>query len=307
MRLLVELQGTPAHSLPTGSGAQLACARRKMALEDPHQTNILFFRKKKEVSEPDNRRNVLRKAPKNRDDFKVFLEPVQDGGMVGQLDGVVLLNLDSTLDRELEGRLDDLCIQGANIRVSREVVPYLHEEQVVAARIEHPREGWSVTSPCMVRSIEDTSGFYVRVGVEFINSGDLYSQLDDHLGKYFNRRTKDRIRTTPDRFGLRLSRKAMRLNATVHDLSELGIGAWVDHVQANRLEKGDTLKFRLDQKMGEQRFVQGRLVVARKESHGAQDFIGLHFLQAEASKDDILLQQFIQDFLNERLSWSKSA
>ncbi len=267
----------------------------------------MFFKKKKEASESVNRRTVQRKAPKNRDEFKVFLEPVQDGGMVGQLDGVILLNLDSTLDRELEGRLDDLCIQGANIRVSREIVPYLHVEQVIAARIEHPREGWSVTSPCMVRSIEDTSGFYVRVGVEFINSGDLYSQLDDQLGQYFNRRTSDRVQTGPDRFGLRLSRKAMRINATVHDLSELGIGAWVDHVQANRLEKGDTLKFRLDQKQHEQRFVQGRLVVARKNHHGAQDFLGLHFLPSESTQDDLLLQNFIQDFLAERLSWMKGA
>ncbi|MCP5020364.1 MAG: hypothetical protein GY930_01185 [bacterium] len=278
-----------------------------MALEDPHQITILFFRKKKVVSQLDDRRSVMRKVPKNRDDFKVFLQPVQDGGMVGQLDGVVLLNLDSTLDRELEGRLDDLCIQGANIRVSREIVPYLHEEQVIAARIEHPREGWSVTSPCMVRSIEETSGFYVRVGVEFVNSGDLYSQLDDHLGKYFNRRTRDRILTDPERFSLRLSRKGMRVNAIVHDLSELGIGAWVDHVQANQLERGDTIKFRLHQKLGEQRFVQGRLVLARKECHGAQDFLGLHFLKAEASKDDLLLQKFIQDFLDERLDWIRSA
>ena len=272
----------------------------------PHWITILFFRKKKKASEPDNRRSVLRKVPKNRDEFKVFLEPIQDGAMVGQLDGVVLLNLDSTLDRELEGRLDDLCIQGANVRVSRETVPYLHEEQVIAARIEHPREGWSVTSPCMVRSIEETSGFYVKVGLEFINSGDLYSQLDDQLGKYFNRRSKDRVRSGPEQFSLRLSRKAMRLNATVHDLSELGLGAWVDHVQAIRLEEGDTLQFNLSHNMGEKRFVQGRLVVARKESHGARDYIGLRFLQNEVNKDDLLLDQFIQDFLSERLNWSKT-
>ncbi len=267
----------------------------------------MFFRKKKKTSEPENRRKVIRKTPKNRDEFKVFLEPIQDGAMVGQLDGVVLLNLDSTLDRELEGRLDDLCIQGANVRVSREIVPYLHEEQVIAARIEHPREGWSVTSPCMVRSIEETSGFYVKVGLEFINSGDLYSQLDDQLGKYFNRRSKNRVRTGPDQFSLRVSRKGVRLQASVHDLSELGIGAWVDHIQAIKLTEGDTLKFHLSHNQGEKRFVQGRLEVARKESHGARDYIGLRFLQNEVNKDDLLLEQFIQDFLTERLNWTKSA
>jgi len=49
------------------------------------------------------------------------------------------------------------------------------------------------------------------------------------------------------------------------------------------------------------------LEVARKESHGARDYIGLRFLQNEVNKDDLLLEQFIQDFLSERLNWSKSA
>jgi hypothetical protein len=147
----------------------------------------------------------------------------------------------------------------------------------------------------------------VRVGLEFINSGDLYSQLDDQLGKYFNRRTKDRVRPAPDQFSLRLSRKGIRLPASVHDLSELGMGIWVDHVQAVRVQIGDTLKFHLSHTRGDKRFVQGRLVVARKESHGAKDYIGLRFLLNDVDKDDLLLQQFIQDFLAERLDWMKSA
>ena len=225
----------------------------------PPRKPILFFKKKDQSSSPNqDRRRVLRRAPKNRDEFRVHLEPIQDGAMVGQLDGVVLLNLDSTLDRQLEGRLDDLCIQGANVRVSRDAVPYLHVDQVIAARIEHIKEGWSVTSPCMVRSIETTARFYVKVGIEFINSGDLYSQLDDQLGKYFNRRETDRVRVGAGNLGLRLSRKAMRLQATVHDLSELGIGAWVDHVQAVRLNVGDTLKFRLKSREDNE-MVQGRV------------------------------------------------
>ena len=267
----------------------------------------MFFRKKTESPESaKERRRVLRRSPKNRDDFKVSLEPIQDGAMVGQLDGVVLLNLDSTLDRSLDGRLDDLCIQGANVRVSRDAVPYLHMDQVIAARIEHVKEGWSVTSPCMVRSIETTARFYVKVGIEFINSGDLYSQLDDQLGKYFNRREMDRVRVGTSNLSLRLSRKAMRLQASVHDLSEIGIGAWVDHVQAVRLEVGDTLKFRL-KSTDNSEAVQGRLEVARKENHGSKDYVGMMFLQSEAEKDNLVLDQFIQDFLTRRLRWSDSA
>ncbi|HPF14072.1 MAG: PilZ domain-containing protein [Planctomycetes bacterium] len=267
----------------------------------------MFFRKK-DTPDPNNddRRRVLRRSPKDREDFRVTLEPVQDGAMVGQLDGVVLLNLDSTLDRSLEGRLDDLCIQGANVRVSRDAVPYLHIDQVIAARIEHIKEGWSVTSPCMVRSIETTARFYVKVGIEFINSGDLYSQLDDQLGKYFNRRENDRIRVGAGNLGLRLSRKAMRLQASVHDLSEMGIGAWVDHVQAVKLGVGDTLQFRLKSRE-DNSFVQGRVQVARKESHGARDYVGLVFLGAEAEQENALLEHFIQSFLTQRLRWSDTA
>ncbi|MEZ5975346.1 MAG: PilZ domain-containing protein [Planctomycetota bacterium] len=159
----------------------------------------------------------------------------------------------------------------------------------------------------MVRSIEATARFYVKVGIEFINSGDLYSQLDDQLGKYFNRRETDRIKVGPGHLSLRLSRKAIRLQATMHDLSELGIGAWVDHVQAAKLAVGDMLKFRLKSRE-DNGTVHGRVKVARKEMHGAKDYIGLVFVPSEhSSKEDLLLDQFIQDFLKRRLRWADSA
>ncbi|MEZ5975347.1 MAG: hypothetical protein R3E96_11050 [Planctomycetota bacterium] len=115
----------------------------------------MFFRRKDNTpNDPDDRRRVLRRTPRNRDEFKVTLEPVQDGAMVGQLDGVVLLNLDSTLDKSLEGRLDDLCIQGANVRVSRDAGKfYLHVDQVIAACTSTPaKAGASLRLVWCVRS-----------------------------------------------------------------------------------------------------------------------------------------------------------
>lgn len=263
-----------------------------------------FWRKKNKQIK--NKRDKLRAAPREFSEFQVFLESHLDNEAYrGQIEDTLVLQLDSPIEEPVKVRLDDLCIQGASVLVPVPSMPAVHEGEIVGVRIEHAREGWTVLTPGLVRSISEETRRYFRIGLEFINPGNLYSQLEDGLGSYFNRRSAIRLKNEPVMFEAQIrGSKATRLRARVIDISVTGLGAWVSHVEAAMLKRGDEvmLTLTLPDKLPS---IEGAVKVMRKENHGPSDIIGLEFLLDKWKLSEARrLESVVQEYLGKRLRWS---
>lgn len=249
---------------------------------------------------------MLRAAPREFSEFQAFLEShLDDEAYRGQIDDTLVLQLDSPIEEPVKVRLDDLCIQGASVLVPIPSMPPINEGEIVGVRIEHTREGWSVLTPGLVRSISEETRRYFRVGLEFINPGNLYSQLSDGLGSYFNRRTATRLANEPRVFEAQIrGARATRLRARVIDISVSGLGAWVSHVEGASLKRGDEvmLTLTLPDKLPP---IEGAARIARKQNNGPSDIIGLEFLLDKWKLSETRrLESVVQTYLTKRLRWS---
>lgn len=265
----------------------------------------MWFWSKKDKRQ-ENKRDKLRAAPREFSEFQVFLESHLDNDAYrGQIEDTLVLQLDSPIQEPVKVRLDDLCIQGASVLVPVPSMPVLSEGEIVGVRIEHAREGWAVLTPGLVRSITEETRRYFRIGLEFINPGNLYSQLEDGLGSYFNRRTAIRLKNEPLMFVAQIrGSKATRLRARVIDISVTGLGAWVSHVEGASLKQGDEvmLTLTLPDKLPP---IEGAVRVMRKENHGPSDIIGLQFLLDKWKLSEARrLEAVVQEYLSKRLRWS---
>lgn len=271
----------------------------------------MFFRRSKkkesELAEPEEqpvRRAATRMEPEDRLDLRVSLEPWEAQGEVGEVGDCLILQLEPPLEQPVRGLLVDLCIQGACVRVSRTDIPMLEENHVVGLRITHPTEGWEVLTPAMVRVISrDAENSMSNVGVEFVNPGQLYAQLQDELGRYFNRRTSERVRTEGDLPELRIKVRGTRIPAKVFDVSTIGLGAWVDTVLSAGLRQGEDVCFTL-KLPGVDLPVEGLARVARLVPQGRSVYLGLEFEVSGGSELTGVaahMRRFVNGYLDERL------
>ena len=254
----------------------------------------------------DERRDAIREEPADRSELLVSLEPWETDGHAGQVEDCLVLQLEPPLDAPVVGRLVDLCIQGASVRVSRREIPALEENHVIGLRIRHPKEGWEIVTPAMVRLISRTESNAARVGLEFVNPGQLYAQLQDELGRYFNRRTALRVRPQGDQPELRIKVKGTRISAQVFDVSVVGVGCWVDTVLAAGLQQGDEVSFSLALP-GVQKPIEGQGFVARLVPQGRVNFVGLQFkAQSSAPGKSTYseMDDYVSGYLSDRLSWT---
>ncbi len=271
----------------------------------------MFFRRNKKPVEPravsaDDRREAIRKEPADRSELEVSLEPWISEGHAGEVDECLVLQLEPPLDHAVRGRLVDLCIQGASVRVTRREISGLEENHTIGLRIKHPTEGWEVVTPAMVRLIARSESNAARVGLEFVNPGQLYSQLQDELGRYFNRRTALRVRPQGEQPELRIKVKGTRIAAQVFDVSVVGVGCWVDTVLAAGLTQGSEVSFTLSLP-GYEPSIEGKAFVARLVPQGRVNFVGLQFLVRGGSDQVGAASQvtsFVNDYLDESLRWS---
>jgi c-di-GMP-binding flagellar brake protein YcgR len=171
-------------------------------------------------------------------------------------------------------------------------------------RIIHPHEGWEVVTPAMVRVVDraEDNGMS-NVGVEFINPGQLYAQLQDELGRYFNRRNSERVRPEGKEPTLRIKVRGTRVTGKVFDLSVVGLGAWVDTVLAAGLKQGDDVSFSLELP-GNKQPIEGQARVVRLVPQGRSKYLGLQFDVeggSEASGTATAMRRYVGQYLDERL------
>lgn len=135
-------------------------------------------------------------------------------------------------------KLHDLSIRGAQVIAGFELAP-LEEGSTATLDIHHPIDGWRVRCTSEVRSVVADGGTEVLLDLQFVRMGELFSQLDDALGRFFNRRTDDRVLpSTEGEVHVKIARERHRLRGIAHDLSPTGVGVRLPLAQAAILRGG---------------------------------------------------------------------
>jgi hypothetical protein len=177
----------------------------------------------------------------------------------------------------------DMSIRGVGLRVPFEHDPELSAGDLVEVQIACDKEGWTISTPAQARQRHQPDERHIQYGFEFVNTGDLYAQLEDALGRYFNRRRSPRVRPADDaQPKVRLHCGTHRTTGTLNDLSVLGMSVIVPHVAAAQLEVGDEveLSFTLPEGRGP---LEGSGFVRHRRRMGPNDLVGIEFDLSRAS------------------------
>ena len=141
-----------------------------------------------------------------------------------------------------EGVISDLSIHGAGVLIPFESDPALAVGDVVELILRSPVQGWTVQTPIRLCQVRQEGPRDVLYGGEFINMGNLYSQLENALGAYFNRRVNVRVRPEVSHKVIAQVRAgARRVRSPVHDLSVTGLGISVHRYQKDWIREGQLL------------------------------------------------------------------
>lgn len=142
--------------------------------------------------------------------------------------------------------LIDMNIQGAGVALPFHLAPTSANDQYYELVVSHARDGWRVSSYARVTRVQKLDDQRVLVGLQFVNLGDLYAQLDDALGRYFNRRSNLRVQPIDGQaVRLRIEYKHHRLHGDAHDVSRTGVGVRFTLVQASIFKTGEQVGLRL--------------------------------------------------------------
>jgi hypothetical protein len=173
--------------------------------------------------------------------------------------------------------LFDMNIRGARILVPFQVAPEEAAGQAVLLDVAHESGSWRVEVHATVTQLSLWNDSTVMLEVEFTRLGELYAQLDNALGRYFNRRVSGRVAPAQgERIGVRLAYGPHRVRGLASDLSSTGICARAPLVQAAVFHLGERVKAFIDLPgRGEEIEVPG--VVKHGYRHGEDVHLGIEF------------------------------
>lgn len=143
--------------------------------------------------------------------------------------------------------LYDMNIQGAEIVLPFHLAPLGGEGEVVELDIYHPGDGWRVRAVGRVRRLDQWDDATVLIEIQFSQLGDLYAQLDDALGRYFNRRSAARVKPDIDSVvRVKIAYGPHRVRGEAQDLSRTGLGVMLPLVQAAIFRSGERVLVYID-------------------------------------------------------------
>ncbi|MEE2939602.1 MAG: PilZ domain-containing protein [Planctomycetota bacterium] len=142
-------------------------------------------------------------------------------------------------------QLHRMSIQGAEVVLPFHLAPA--DGSVAELEVRHIKDRWTVTTAALARELRKASSDSVHLELRFTNLGGLYAQLDDALGRYFNRRAATRVTPElPAGARVKLAHGAHRARGTAHDLSLTGVGATVSLAEAFPFKGGEVAEITLD-------------------------------------------------------------
>ena len=204
--------------------------------------------------------------------------------------------------------LIDLTVRGAGLRLPFAQDRNLKVDDVVEITVGTMMRSEIVT-PARVANVGRDGDSHVRYGVEFLNVGSLYSQLDAFYARYFNRRRNLRVLPSLDRkIQATLRWNGGEHRAHVYDVSETGIGVVVSKDTAAQFAEipGFEISFQLPGRPGE---CKGRAAVRHRSPLFNQILLGLKFDLDQADGMQLhtaALRQFIDQRAAEMAMWEKS-
>jgi PilZ domain len=184
----------------------------------------------------------------------------------------------------VEAAMIDLAMSGAGLSVPFQVDPCLEPGSLIEIRLEHLDDGWCVDTPARVahtRQYDDTNVFY---GLEFLNSGNLYAQMDDAWAHYFNRRQEPHYGVDLDEpIRARLRQRQHRLEGPVIDVSHTGLSVRVPHQMASTFELGKNTQVVIDawSLPGEYELC---VTVENRRTVGEWDYLGMSINKMQAEE-----------------------
>ncbi len=185
--------------------------------------------------------------------------------------------------------LYDLTIEGSAVIVPEDLVMELEEQDVVQFTLAHPMHGWSVCTPAkVVRKVPQGPG-QTMVGLQFINTGNLYSQLDNAMGRYFSRRRNNRVHPDEGKaIEIKVADGSTEYTGKIYDLSPEGIGLILDHDDGQKLHPDMPLSiaFMLPNSSD---LIQGEISVRQRRIMGDKAFVGALFSEQFAEHSDTVV------------------
>jgi c-di-GMP-binding flagellar brake protein YcgR len=131
--------------------------------------------------------------------------------------------------------LVDLTLRGVGVRVLFVSDRNLKVGDIVELKIGAMMRDEVATPARVVNSAPDGVS-HIRYGFEFLNIGNLFSQLDEFYARYFNRRRNTRVLPSLDRkIQATLNWGGGQLRVQVFDVSESGIGLVLTRDSATRV------------------------------------------------------------------------
>jgi c-di-GMP-binding flagellar brake protein YcgR len=172
--------------------------------------------------------------------------------------------------------LIDLSIRGAGIRVPFKSDRNLRIGDTVELTIGALMRSDVRTAARVVFAQADGES-HVRYGLQFLNLGGLYSQLDTLYARVFNRRKHRRVMPTLDRrTHVMLTWNGGEIRAQMFDLSTHGIGVTLTRDGAARVAHISRFDLRFSLP-GAAEVIGGPAEVRHRSAHKSQVLIGLAF------------------------------
>ncbi|MEM6674896.1 MAG: PilZ domain-containing protein [Planctomycetota bacterium] len=173
--------------------------------------------------------------------------------------------------------LIDMNIQGAQVVVPFHQAPLGSEGAAVILDVSHPDDGWRVRATAQVQKITKCDEQFVSMEVQFTRLGELYAQLDDALGRYFNRRSARRVKPDIDtKVSVRLAYGPHRVRGEAHDLSRSGIGVVAPLVQASIFRSGERVRIFIDLPGNKEEF-EALGVIKHGYRNGEEVLLGIEY------------------------------
>lgn len=178
--------------------------------------------------------------------------------------------------------LVDLSLEGAGIAVPLHLDPEFATDEVVDLELRHQTDGWVIETPARIECRRAGGGVDIVYGVHFLSPGSLYAQLENTLGRYFNRRRHHRVRPDLDAdIAVRLRQGGQRPRGVAHDLSKSGMCVALDLVAATAVTVDEPLEVSF-QLPGSAAVHEGPARVVAKRRLALREFVSLDFdLEAE--------------------------
>ena len=135
----------------------------------------------------------------------------------------------------------DVSSSGLALRIDAQIDPGLERGEVVELEVAITGRP-PVCTPGEVVFAEEDGAHFRRYGLRYLNLGNLYAQLDDVYARLFNRRGSRRAASKLDeRIPLRLSWPGSWLDTFALDLSDGGLGVYLEPAEASVLRGVDRL------------------------------------------------------------------